>query len=156
MLFYEFLDFKTNLVDFPQKIIGLDVGDKTIGVAISDAMGISATPTCVIKRTNISKDTSEIMNLIQDHQTKSIVVGYPINMDGSEGERCEITAKFASHLSEYIAQPILMWDERLSTAAVERTLISADVSRAKRKKVIDKMAACFILQGVLDRFAIGG
>lgn len=156
MLFYNFLDFKLKIVDYPQKIMGLDVGDKTIGVAISDSMGIAATPTFVIKRISIAKDINEISRLVQEYETKSIVIGYPLNMDGSEGDRCALTSKFALQISDHIMQPILMWDERLSTVAVERTLITADVSRAKRKKVVDKMAACFILQGVLDRFALGG
>lgn len=133
------------------KLLGFDLGTKTIGIAISDALRMTATPLETIKRTKFGKDADEIDRLIADNSAVGIVLGLPLNMDGSEGPRAQSTRAFARNLSTRIDIPITFWDERLSTSAVTRTLIEADVSRAKRAKVVDKLAASFILQGALDR-----
>jgi putative Holliday junction resolvase len=128
--------------------MGLDLGEKTIGVAVSDPLAFTAQGITVIKRS--SKDMEALERLIRDYEVTEIVLGYPRNMNGTLGERAMITQKFASRLEETFALPVKLWDERLSTAGAQRSLLEADVSRAKRKKVIDKMAAVFILQGYLD------
>ncbi len=133
------------------RIIGLDVGDRTIGVAISDALLLTAQGIETIRRSDWDKDLQRLKELIGQHEVTKIVVGLPRNMNGSEGERCDIVRDFADRLQEVVPDlPIIFWDERLSTVAAQRYLIDADVSRAKRRKVIDKMAAVFILQGYLD------
>jgi putative Holliday junction resolvase len=128
--------------------MGLDFGDKTIGVAISDPLLITAQGVKVIKRS--PKDMEELENLIKDYQVEKIIIGYPRNMDGTLGERALKTRAFAEKLALEFKLPVELWDERLSTVGAERVLLEADLSRAKRKKVIDKMAAVFILQGYLD------
>ncbi|MGI5901337.1 MAG: Holliday junction resolvase RuvX [Desulfitobacteriia bacterium] len=130
------------------RIMGLDFGDKTIGVAISDPLLITAQGVKVIKRS--PKDMEELENLIKDYQVEKIIIGYPRNMDGTLGERALKTRAFAEKLALEFKLPVELWDERLSTVGAERVLLEADLSRAKRKKVIDKMAAVFILQGYLD------
>lgn len=131
--------------------MGLDLGTKTIGVAISDGIRLTATPLETIKRKKFTQDALRISEIIEEHNLLGIVLGLPLNMDGSEGPRAQSTRAFARNLKTKIDLPIAFWDERLSTSAVTRTLIEADVSRAKRAQVVDKMAASFILQGVLDR-----
>jgi putative Holliday junction resolvase len=133
------------------KLLGLDLGSKTIGVAISDGLRLTATPLETIKRTKFGKDAEQIERLIADNQAVGIVLGLPLNMDGSEGPRAQSTRAFSRNLTAKVDLPIVFWDERLSTSAVTRTLIEADVSRAKRAEVVDKLAASFILQGALDR-----
>lgn len=133
------------------RIIGLDIGEKTIGVAISDALGWTAQGLETIKRTNLKKDIDSIKNLISQWDVSKIVIGLPKNMDGSMGPQADKVIEFAKRLKEKTAVDIVLWDERLTTVAAERLLIEADVSRAKRKKVIDKLAATYILQGYLDR-----
>lgn len=133
------------------RIIGLDIGEKTIGVAISDALGWTAQGLETIKRTNLKKDIDSIKNLISQWDASKIVIGLPKNMDGSMGPQADKVIEFAKRLKEKTAVDIVLWDERLTTVAAERLLIEADVSRAKRKKVIDKLAATYILQGYLDR-----
>jgi len=135
------------------KLLGLDLGTKTIGIAVSDGLRLTATPLETIKRTKFGKDADEIDRLIADNNPVGIVLGLPLNMDGTEGPRAQSTRAFARNLSGRISIPIAFWDERLSTSAVTRTLIEADVSRAKRAEVVDKLAASFILQGALDRLA---
>ncbi len=135
------------------KLMGLDLGTKTIGVAISDAMRYSATPHVTLKRTKFTQDAEALQRIIADNAIAGIVLGLPLNMDGSEGPRAQSTRAFARNLAQRIDLPLVFWDERLSTAAVTRTLIEADVSRAKRAGVVDKLAASFILQGVLDRLS---
>jgi putative Holliday junction resolvase len=134
-------------------LIGLDLGTKTIGVATSDPDRRVAAPVETIARKKFSVDAGRIMELANERRAAGFVLGLPINMDGSEGPRAQATRAFARNLAQHTALPIALWDERLSTAAVERTLIDIDVSRAKRKKVIDQHAAVFILQGALDRLA---
>ena len=134
-------------------LIGLDLGTKTIGVAASDPDRRVAAPVETIARKKFSIDAGRILELASERRAAGFVLGLPLNMDGSEGPRAQATRAFARNLAQQTELPIALWDERLSTAAVERTLIDIDVSRAKRKKVIDQHAAVFILQGALDRLA---
>ena len=135
------------------RLLGLDLGSKTIGLALSDPAFMVASPIDTIRRTKFGKDAAELDRLIADRGVGGLVLGLPINMDGSEGPRCQSTRQFATNLIQRgMEQPIVFWDERLSTAAVERVLIDeADMSRRKRADVVDKMAAAYILQGALDR-----
>jgi putative Holliday junction resolvase len=132
-------------------LLGLDLGTKTIGVAVSDADRRVAAAVETIQRTIFSKDAARLMTLAGERNAVGFVLGLPLNMDGSEGPRAQATRGFARNLSRACDLPIGLWDERLSTAAVERQLIEADVSRARRAKSIDQHAAVFILQGALDR-----
>jgi putative Holliday junction resolvase len=140
---------------FPSRgaLIGLDLGTKTIGVAASDPDRRLATPVETITRTRFQSDAERLLSLAGERRAVGFVLGLPVNMDGSEGPRAQATRAFARNLAGLTALPIALWDERLSTAAVERALIEADVSRAKRKAVIDQHAAAYILQGALDRLA---
>jgi putative Holliday junction resolvase len=133
------------------KLLGLDLGTKTIGVAISDGMRYSATPLETIKRTKFTQDAARLIELIAENDAVGFVLGLPLNMDGSEGPRVQSTRAFARNLAQKTALPIVFWDERLSTSAVTRTLIEADVRRDKRREVVDKLAASYILQGALER-----
>jgi putative Holliday junction resolvase len=130
------------------RIMGLDLGEKTIGVAMSDPLAITAQALLVIKRSKMEME--ELNDLIADYDVEEIVLGYPRNMNGTLGERAKLTEKFADDLRKRFSVPIRLWDERLSTVGATRALLEADLSRAKRKKIIDKMAAVFILQGYLD------
>ncbi|RNB81787.1 Holliday junction resolvase RuvX [Brevibacillus nitrificans] len=132
------------------RLLGLDVGDKTIGVAVSDELGWTAQGVETIKRQSKEKDFARLQALIAQYQVGAIVVGLPKNMNGTIGPRAEMCQSFGKLLQEKTSLPVHMWDERLTTMAAERMLISADVSRQKRKTVIDKMAATLILQGYLD------
>ena len=134
-------------------LMGLDLGTKTIGVAASDPDRRIATAVETVARKTFSKDAERLLALAAERKVVSFVLGLPINMDGSEGPRAQSTRAFARNLAKLTELPIALWDERLSTAAAERTLIGADVSRAKRAAVIDQHAAMFILQGALDRLA---
>jgi putative Holliday junction resolvase len=136
-------------------LIGLDLGTKTIGVASSDPDRRLATGVETIARKNFSSDAARLLALAAERKAAGFVLGLPINMDGSEGPRAQSTRAFARNLARLTQLPIALWDERLSTAAVKRGLIAADVSRARRAKVIDEHAALFILQGALDRLARG-
>ena len=137
------------------KLLGLDLGTKTIGVAISDGMRYSATPLETIKRTKFTQDAQRLIELIAENQAVGLVLGLPLNMDGSEGPRVQSTRAFARNLAQKTDLPIVFWDERLSTSAVTRTLIEADVRRDKRAEVVDKLAASYILQGALERLRRG-
>lgn len=132
-----------------QRLLGMDPGTKTIGLALSDTMHIVATPVETLKRTKFKNDVARIIEIVEKENVGGFVIGWPVNMDGSEGPRCQSVMAFARNLAEKIDLPQLLWDERLSTAAVERTLIEADSSRARRKQVVDKLAAAYILQGAL-------
>jgi putative pre-16S rRNA nuclease len=132
-------------------LIGLDLGTKTIGVAASDPDRRLATAVETVARETFSKDAQRLLALAAERNAAGFVLGLPINMDGSEGPRAQSTRAFARNLERLTELPIALWDERLSTAAAERTLIGADVSRAKRAAVVDQHAAMFILQGALDR-----
>jgi putative Holliday junction resolvase len=132
-------------------LIGLDLGTKTIGVAASDPDRRLATGVETVQRKAFKQDAARLLALATERKAVGFVLGLPINMDGSEGPRAQSTRAFARNLAGLTALPIALWDERLSTAAVERELIGMDVSRAKRAEVIDEHAAIFILQGALDR-----
>jgi putative Holliday junction resolvase len=132
-------------------LIGLDLGTKTIGVAVSDPTRRLAAPVVTIARARFADDAAELLKLAEERRAVGLVLGLPLNMDGSEGPRAQATRAFARNLAKLTALPIALWDERLSTAAVERALIAADASRRKRKAVIDQHAAAYILQGALDR-----
>jgi putative holliday junction resolvase len=134
-------------------LIGLDLGTKTIGVATSDPDRKLATGVETVTRKTFTADAARIIALATERSAVGFVLGLPINMDGSEGPRAQSTRAFARNLAKLTDVPIALWDERLSTAAVERELIAADVSRSKRAAVIDQHAAAFILQGALDRLA---
>ena len=134
-----------------ERALGLDAGDRTIGVAVSDLLGLTAQGVETIRRTTLEKDIARLQELMSQYETKTLIMGYPKNMNGTEGPRCEFVKELAEEIRR--AEPeteIVFWDERLSTVAASRSLIEADISRKKRKKVIDKMAAVFILQGWLD------
>jgi putative Holliday junction resolvase len=135
------------------RILGLDVGDRTIGVAVSDPLGWTAQGLEVIRRTKPKKDWDRLMEIINQYDVDKVVVGLPKNMDGSIGPQAETVLEFILLLKKKINIPVETWDERLTTVAAEKILIGADISRARRKNVIDKMAAVFILQGYLDRVA---
>ncbi len=136
-----------------RRLLGLDLGEKTIGLALSDVMLMVATPMETIRRTKFTADAEKLMALIAEHEVGALVLGLPLNMDGSEGPRCQSVRQFAANLLAKLDIAIAFQDERLSTAAVTRTLLEADVSRARRKEVVDKMAAAYILQGALDFLA---
>tara|TARA_A100001011_G_C14272127_1_gene827446 strand:+ start:1255 stop:1728 length:474 start_codon:yes stop_codon:yes gene_type:complete len=132
-------------------LMGIDLGTKTIGVAVSDQRRTIATGIQTIKRTKFQQDLKTLELLIEHREIKGIVIGLPKNMNGTEGRRCQSTRAFAKNLSITITIPITFWDERLSTIAAERSLIAANTSRQRRTEVIDYVAASFILQGALDR-----
>jgi putative Holliday junction resolvase len=134
-------------------LIGLDLGTRTVGVATSDPDRRLATAVETIARKTFTADAARILALAAERKAAGIVLGLPVNMDGTEGPRAQSTRAFARNLAKLTEMPIALWDERLSTAAVERELIASDVSRARRKAVIDQHAAVFILQGALDRLA---
>lgn len=131
------------------RLLGLDIGSKTIGLALSDTTLTIATPMETIKRTKFKDDAEKLLDIVQKQGVGGFVLGWPVNMDGSEGPRCQSTKAFSDNLAKLSDLPQVFWDERLSTAAVERTLIEADRSRARRKELVDKMAAAYILQGAL-------
>ena len=133
------------------RLLGLDVGTKTIGMALSDVTRSVATPFDTIRRTKFTADAKTIREVVEKNQVGALVIGFPLNLDGSEGPRAQSTRAFARNLAAHVAVPMVFWDERLSTAAVERHLIEADASRKRRAEVIDRMAAAYILQGALDR-----
>lgn len=137
-----------------QRILGLDVGDRTVGVAASDLLLMTAQGVETIRRETLEKDLARLGELMREYDAVRLVVGLPRNMNGTEGDRCEIVRAFAEEIKKVLPEAdIIFWDERLSTVAAAKSLIQADVSRKKRKKVIDKMAAVFILQGYLDSLA---
>lgn len=137
-------------------IAGLDYGDKTIGVALSDLRRQVATPTEIIRRTKFTEDAARLMQIVAARQICGLILGLPLNMDGSRGPRVQSTETFARNLTRLTDLPIAFWDERLSTVAAERALLEADASRKRRKEVIDAVAAGYILQGALDRMAWQG
>lgn len=134
------------------RIMGLDLGEKTIGIAMSDPMALTAQPLLVIRRSK--KEMEELNRIIIEYGVEEMVLGYPKNMNGTLGERARLSEAFAKVLEDKFSLPIKLWDERLSTVGASRVLLEADISRAKRKKVIDKMAAVFILQGYLNSLRI--
>jgi len=134
-------------------LMGLDLGTKTIGIAVSDLSRTIASPLALIERKKFAADADALLKLAAEKEVAAFVIGLPLNMDGSEGPRAQATRAFAKNLAARTNLPIVFWDERLSTAAVTRTLIDADASRKRRGALVDKMAAAYILQGLLDRLA---
>lgn len=133
------------------RLLGIDLGTKTIGLAMSDIERHVATPLETLKRTKFTPDAAALKRIIEKYQIVAVVVGLPLNMDGSEGPRAQSTRSFVQNLTPVVGIPIVYWDERLSTVAVTRTLIEADASRARRGELVDKLAAAYILQGAMDR-----
>ena len=133
-----------------QRVLGLDLGSKTIGLALSDTSLRIATPLQTIRRSKFATDSQQLMAIVREHDIGALVLGLPLNMDGSEGPRVQSTRAFARNMARITDIPIIFWDERLSTVAVTRTLLEADRSRKRRAELVDKMAAAYILQGALD------
>ena len=149
---YEFL----NELQSNYSLIGLDLGTKTIGVAVSDTILSVATPIKTIKRKKFSLDANHLLGIISNKNCCGIIIGLPKNMDGSEGPRAQSTRAFARNFSAKTELPITFWDERLSTVAAEKALLEADTTRKRRAEVIDHVAAAYILQGFLDRLKVLG
>jgi putative Holliday junction resolvase len=151
------LALQSALEKLPQtsRLMGLDLGTKTIGIATSDLTRQIATPITTVVRTKFTPDATEILRIATQENVGVLVLGLPINMDGTEGPRAQATRAFARNLAKLTPLAIVFWDERLSTAAVERMLIEADTTRAKRDKVVDKLAAAWILQAALDALRQG-
>jgi putative Holliday junction resolvase len=138
-------------------LVGLDLGEKTIGVAVSDTSRMIASPLALIRKTQFTKDAATLLHLMATRGAEGIVIGLPVNMDGTEGPRCQSSRAFARNLLRLRDLPIAFWDERLSSAAVNRVLIGeGDVTRARRADLVDKLAAAWILQGALDRLRAAG
>lgn len=155
---YEIIDAEQLAEKLPKgaRLMGLDLGTKTIGIAVSDAGLTLASPRPVIKRKKFTLDVEQLNQIIASENIGALVLGLPLNMDGSEGPRAQATRAFVRNLKGKIDLPIVYWDERLSTVAAERSLLEQDVSRKKRAERIDSAAASFILQGVLDRLYSAG
>ncbi|NNE53161.1 MAG: Holliday junction resolvase RuvX [Sulfitobacter sp.] len=153
MIFEEMADFAAAVPPM-RALMGLDLGDKTIGVAVSDTFLSVATPLETIRRKKFGVDAARLNELIVERHIGGLVLGLPRNMDGSEGPRCQSTRAFARNFDRLGDLPITFWDERLSTVAAERALLEADTTRKRRAEVIDHVAAAYILQGVLDRIAV--
>jgi len=152
MIIEDIRDFAASL-PAGRAIAGLDLGDKTIGVALSDLRRSVATPVEVIRREKFTLDASRLLALLTARGAAGIILGLPLNMDGSEGPRVQSTRAFARNLVRLTEMPVSYWDERLSTVAATRALLEADTSRKRRNEVIDQVAAGYILQGALDRLA---
>jgi putative Holliday junction resolvase len=136
------------------RLIGLDLGEKTIGIALSDTLLMVATPFETLKRGKFTADAKRLQDIMTAQGAGGVIVGFPLNMDGSTGPAAQSARAFANNFSQATSLPITLWDERMSTAAVTRTLLDADTSRAKRAQVVDKMAAAYILQGALERLRL--
>ncbi|GLK75780.1 putative pre-16S rRNA nuclease [Methylopila jiangsuensis] len=150
-----FDDFHAFVAALPARgsLIGLDLGTKTLGVAVSDPSWMIASPVETIMRKKFTPDVDRMLQIADSRKAVGVVLGLPVNMDGTEGPRCQSTRAFARSLSGRTPLPIGFWDERLSTAAVERMLISFDATRKRRAEVVDKLAAAYILQGAIDRMS---
>ncbi len=131
-------------------LLGLDVGEKTIGLALSDVMHSVASPLLTLRRTKFSEDVEELRKIIEKHQVMQLVVGYPLNMDGTMGPRAQSVKQFTRNIEKELGMTPVLWDERMSTIAVQRTMLDADLSRKRRGELVDKLAAAYILQGYLD------
>jgi len=137
-----------------QRLLGLDIGSKTIGLALSDVFIMIATPTKTIRRKKFTQDVQQLKNIIEAEEVGGLILGLPVSMDGTEGPSCQSVYDFARNIAEHIDIPLSFWDERLSTAAVNRVLIKeADMTRKRRSQVVDKMAAAYMLQGAIDAIA---
>ncbi|WP_123053996.1 Holliday junction resolvase RuvX [Clostridium sp. JN-1] len=135
------------------RILGLDIGDRTIGVAVSDPLGITAQGITTIRRKNQEKDIEKLKQICSEYNVDTIISGLPKNMNGTLGPQSEKVLEFCNIIKDNIDLPIKMWDERLTTVAAHRAMLEADLSRSKRKKIVDKIAATYILQGYLDSIA---
>ncbi len=133
-----------------QRLLGLDVGSKTIGLALSDVSRTIASPLHTIVRKKFTLDAEQLFRAVDSYDVGGLVVGWPVSMDGTEGPRCQSLKQFAANVLAVRDMPVIFWDERMSTAAVTRTLIDADASRQRRAVLVDKLAAAYILQGALD------
>jgi putative holliday junction resolvase len=133
------------------RLLGIDAGTKTLGLALSDVGRVIASPLETIQRTKFNADAAKLFSIASTHKISGFVLGFPANLDGSEGPRAQATRAFARNINKLSPLPVLLWDERLTTAEAERLLIHADASRKRRAEVIDKLAATLILQGALDR-----
>ena len=153
-MIYEDVSEFANELQSNNSLIGLDLGTKTIGVAVSDTILSAATPIKTIKRKKFSVDADQLLEIISTKNCCGVVIGLPKNMDGSEGPRAQSTRAFARNFSAKTQRPITFWDERLSTVAAEKALLEADTTRKRRAEVIDHVAAAYILQGFLDRLKI--
>lgn len=138
-----------------RRLLGLDVGEKTVGLALSDVGLMIASPMQTLRRGKFTADLQKLAAIIAEQNVGGLVIGLPMNMDGSEGPRAQSVRQFVRNILKQLDLPIVLWDERLSTMAVTRILIDADASRARRAELVDKMAAAYILQGALDRMAQG-
>tara|TARA_B100000676_G_scaffold311992_2_gene384215 strand:- start:1642 stop:2145 length:504 start_codon:yes stop_codon:yes gene_type:complete len=144
------------LIDFVEllppnrRLLGLDIGEKTVGLALSDLSRTVATPMRTLVLKKFSKVAVQILDICVDHEVAALIIGLPVNMDGTEGPRCQSVRQFARNLAAHFDMEMAFWDERLSTVAVTKTMIEADISRNKRAKNVDKLAASYILQGALD------
>ena len=152
MIYENILDFDGS-ISKNTALMGLDLGSKTIGVAISDSFRSIATPLKTIRRTKFSEEVKVLFHLISEREISGIIIGLPKNMDGTEGARCQSTRAFARNIITFRDFPISYWDERLSTVAAEKALLEADINRKRRSEVIDHVAASYILQGALDRLS---
>jgi putative Holliday junction resolvase len=146
---------RTNLVP-GARLLGLDLGEKTIGIALSDTLLTVASPLTTRKRTKFAADCAALQALLAEHGAGGLVIGLPLNMNGSEGPSAQSARAFARNFSARSEAPVLLWDERLSTAAVTRTLLAADTSRRRRAELVDKLAAAWLLQGALDALRHAG
>jgi len=153
-MIYEDISEFANELHSNNSLIGLDLGTKTIGVAVSDTILSVATPIKTIKRKKFSADADQLLGIISIKNCCGVIVGLPKNMDGSEGPRAQSTRAFARNFSAKTQLPITFWDERLSTVAAEKALLEADTTRKRRAEVIDQVAAAYILQGFLDRLKV--
>ncbi len=149
------LDQFTAALEPGQRLIGIDVGTKTLGLALSDVSRMIASALETIRRTKFKLDAARLLAIASEHRVGGFVIGLPLNLDGREGPRAQACRAFARNLAALTPAPMLFWDERLSTAEAERMLISNDTTRQRRAEVIDKLAATIILQGALDRMRIG-
>ncbi len=150
MIHEDIADFAAALPPM-RAVAGLDLGTRTIGVAVSDRLLSAATPLRTIRRVRFGQDAAQLLDIAAERELGGLVLGLPVNMDGTEGPRAQSTRAFARNLARLTDLPIAFWDERLSTIAAERALLEADTSRRRRAEVIDHVAAGFILQGALDR-----
>lgn len=152
MIFEDMADLAPTLPEHGA-LAGLDLGTRTIGIAVSDTFRDVATPLTTLKRTKFTKDAAALIDALKSRDIAALILGLPLNMDGSEGPRVQSTRAFARNLAPLWGKPITFWDERLSTVAAERALLEADTSRRRRAEVIDHVAAAYILQGALDRLS---
>ncbi len=150
MIFKNFSDFQKKVVILPHRVMALDVGTKTVGLAVSDSRCVIASPLKTVFRKGKLNEATEILKVVKDYTIQSVLMGYPLHMHGDEGERCAYVQVYAEQLVEKISLPILLWDERMSTLSAERILLETDMSRTKRKEHIDAIAASVILQSFLD------